>query len=57
MKQIKSYGEFYYMTKAQIANYLIRAGFACLASLKQTKDSLIYNAIDIYKKYGDKNDK
>lgn len=55
MKQIQSYGEFYYMTKSQIAKYLCRAGFACLASLKQSKDNLIFNAIDIYKKYGDKN--
>lgn len=55
MKQIQSYGEFYDMKKQQIAAYLCRAGFGCLASLKQTKDNLIYNAITIFKKYGDKN--
>lgn len=49
---INSYGDFYSMTKKQIAFYLIQKGFACLASLKQTKDNLIFNAIEIYKKYG-----
>lgn len=49
---IKSYGDFYSMTKKQISNYLCRKGFACLASLKLSKSDLLFNAIDIYKKYG-----
>lgn len=52
MKIIRSYGDFYSMTKKEISDYLFRKGFGCLASLKQTKDNLIFNAIDIYKKYG-----
>lgn len=49
---IKSYGDFYSMTKKQISNYLCRKGFVCLASLNLCKADLIFNAIDIYKKYG-----
>lgn len=51
-KIIRSYGDFYSMTKKQISNYLCRKGFGCCASLKQTKDQLLFNAIEIYKKYG-----
>lgn len=52
MLVIKSYGDFYSMTKKQISFYLSNKGFACLASLSQSKSDLIFNAIDIYKKYG-----
>lgn len=52
MIYVKSYGDFYSMNKKQISFYLVKKGFGCLASLKQTKDDLIFHAIDIYKKYG-----
>lgn len=49
---IKSYGDFYSMSKKQISAYLYKKGFGCLGSLKLSKSDLIFNAIDIFKKYG-----
>lgn len=52
IKSIKSYGDFYSMSKKQISNYLTLKGFGCLANLKQSKDDLLFHAITIFKKYG-----
>lgn len=49
---IKNYGDFYSMTKKDISKYLYSKGFGCLGSLKLSKSDLIFNAIEIYKKYG-----
>ena len=50
--KIKSYGDFYSMSKKQISSYLISKGFSCYANLNQSKDDLLFHAIDVYKKYG-----
>ena len=50
--KIKSYGDFYSMSKKQISSYLISKGFIRYANLNQSKDDLLFYAIDVYKKYG-----